>query len=211
MERDINWLKHENRLWRKGLRFIAGVDEAGRGPLAGPVVAAAVILAEGVDIPEVNDSKQMTSRAREEAFRQIMEKSLAVAVAASPVKVIDRVNILQATMLAMTLAVRRLRRQVDYVLVDGNRYPDNLSLSGEPIVDGDARCRSIAAASVIAKVTRDRLMRNLDRLYPQYGFSRNKGYATVEHIRAIQEFGPTPHHRFSFSPIRQNSLYFKDE
>ena len=209
--KDINWLKHENRLWRKGLRFIAGVDEAGRGPLAGPVVAAAVILAVGVDIPEVNDSKKMTRLAREDAFRQIMEKSLAVAVAASPVKVIDCVNILQATMLAMTLAVRRLRRHVEYVLVDGNRYPNNLSLPGEPIIDGDACCRSIAAASIIAKVTRDRLMCNLHKLYPDYGFARNKGYATQGHIGAINKFGPSPHHRFSFNPVRQSRMHFEEE
>ena len=208
---DIDWLAYEHRLWDNGIQHIAGVDEAGRGPLAGPVVAAAVVLRKDVDLPLVIDSKQMSEKERDEALIDILNNCLAFAVAATSVKLIDRVNILQATMTAMTRAVNRLRCRVDHVLVDGNRLPAGFSVEGEAIINGDACSRSIAAASVIAKVTRDRLMRNLDRLYPRYGFARNKGYATTEHIDAIHKFGPSPHHRFSFNPVRQCYLDFNND
>ncbi|MDP8241291.1 MAG: ribonuclease HII [Candidatus Hatepunaea meridiana] len=200
---NLDWLVKEHDLWTKGLLNIAGIDEAGRGPLAGPVVAAAVILKPWMDLPGVIDSKQMSEGKREEAYDYIMKNSLCVAIAASSVKVIDRINILKATMVAMNRSVFRLKQTVDYLLIDGNRFPDGLEIPGETVIGGDGICRSIAAASVIAKVTRDRLMRKLDRIYPNYGFAENKGYGTAEHIRSIEKYGPTPHHRYSFAPVRQ--------
>jgi len=205
---NLDWLTKERELWNKGLLNIAGIDEAGRGPLAGPVVAAAVILKPWTDIPGVIDSKQMSEIKREEAYDYIMNNSLCVAIAASSVKVIDRINILQATMLAMKNSVSRIKQTVDYLLIDGNRFPDGLEIPGETVVGGDGICRSIAAASVIAKVTRDRLMRKSDRVYPNYGFAGNKGYGTAEHIRSIEKHGPTLHHRYSFAPVRQGRFMF---
>jgi len=208
---NIDWLRFERELWHKGFRRVAGVDEAGRGPLAGPVVTAAVILRPGADLPGVVDSKRMTELQREEAFEYILKNCQAAAVTAASAKMIDRINILRATMLSMERSVNRLDQCADFVLVDGNRFPKDIMVTGEAVIGGDRLSRSIAAASVIAKVTRDRLMRRLDRLYPQFGFARNKGYGTREHIRAIHKFGPTPHHRYSFNPVRQYRLSLEDE
>lgn len=211
MKDNFDWLAKERELWDRGLRYIAGVDEAGRGPLAGPVIAAAVILDRAQDLPGIIDSKEMTPLQREEAFETIMKNSLAIAVSASSVSVIDRVNILEATMLAMKRSISRLNPSVDYVLVDGNRLPDDLQIPGEAVIGGDGLCRSIAAASIVAKVLRDRLMINLDRIYPDYGFARHKGYSTKEHVSIIDKLGPTPHHRYSFKPVRQHRLLFDNE
>lgn len=211
IQENFDWLSKERKLWDNGFRFIAGVDEAGRGPLAGPVVAAAVVIEPGKDLPGIRDSKKMNENQRHEAYSIILNNSLAIAVCAASVGVIDRMNILKATMYAMRRTVMRLKLPVDYVLIDGNRYPDGLEIPGESIVGGDGLCRSIAAASIIAKVTRDRLMRRLDRFYPQYKWSKNKGYGTPEHLHGISEFGPSVHHRFSFSPIRQINLGFEDD
>ena len=184
---------------------IAGVDEAGRGPLAGPVVAAAVIL-ERHRIPKgIDDSKQMTAEAREEAFGLIMHSAIAVGVGEASVDEIDLINIRQATHLAMARAIRALRFAPCFALVDGNDAPA-LPCPCDTIIDGDARSISIAAASVIAKVTRDRLMADLHEEHPGYGWLSNKGYATPEHREALERLGPTRHHRRSFAPVH-NILY----
>jgi ribonuclease HII len=184
---------------------IAGVDEAGRGPLAGPVVAAAVIL-DRKRIPKgLDDSKQMQPDAREEVYARIMARALAVGVGEASVDEIDLINIRQATHLAMARAVRALAIAADFALVDGND-PPALPCPCDTIVDGDARSASIAAASIIAKVTRDRLMRSLHELFPGYGWFNNKGYSTEEHLEALSRLGPCVHHRRSFAPVH-NILY----
>ena len=208
--KNLNWLSKENEIWRKGFKHIAGVDEAGRGPLAGPVVCAAVVLKPGVDLPGIIDSKEMPESDREEGYNLITCNCLSCTVYAASASMIDRINILKATLSAMQRAVLRLDIKADYVLIDGNHYPKNLQIPTETVIGGDGCSRSIAAASVLAKVTRDRLMRNLDKIYPEYGFARNKGYATTDHIKAIRKHGPTPHHRFSFQPVRQFNLPFDD-
>ena len=184
---------------------IAGVDEAGRGPLAGPVVAAAVIF-DRKRIPKgLDDSKQMQANAREEAYARIFDFALAVGVGEASVDEIDLVNIRQATHLAMARAIRALALQPDFALVDGNDAPA-LPCPCDTIVDGDARSVSIAAASIIAKVTRDRLMRALHDNFPGYGWITNKGYGTEEHREALARLGPCVHHRRSFAPVH-NILY----
>jgi ribonuclease HII len=211
MKENFDWLSKETSLWEAGYKYVAGVDEAGRGPLAGPVVAAAVILKRGEDYRGIEDSKKLTALQREKAFELIMNNSLAVTISASSVSVIDRINILWATMLAMKRAVERLKVKADYMLIDGNRIPKGIIIPAESIIGGDATCRSIAAASIVAKVVRDRLMVNLDKFYPLYGFAGHKGYSTQKHILAINTHGPTSHHRFSFAPVRQSSLRFDNE
>ena len=180
---------------------IAGVDEAGRGPLAGPVVAAAVIL-DRKRIPKgLNDSKQMTEQAREEAYLRIMEACI-VGVGEASVDEIDLVNIRQATHLAMARAVRALSVAANFALVDGNDAPA-LPCRCETLVEGDAKSVSIAAASIIAKVTRDRMMRALHEQFPGYGWGSNKGYGTQQHLVALNQLGPCVHHRRSFAPVRR--------
>lgn len=180
--------------------LIAGVDEAGRGPLAGPVVAAAVILDELAPIKGLADSKQLTALRRERLCDEIRAKALCCSVAMASVEEIDRLNILQATMLAMQRAVQGLRLKPTKVLVDGNRLPA-LDVLAEAIVGGDARVKAISAASILAKVTRDRLLIDLHAQHPQYGFDRHKGYGTAEHLRALQTHGPLAVHRRSFAPV----------
>lgn len=192
----------ERRLAQKfGGQTIAGVDEAGRGPWAGPVVAAAVILDPSNFPAGLNDSKKLSETSRERLFDEIFG-SARVGVGISTVADIDRDNILQATMAAMSKAVGELSVAPEAVLIDGNRCP-SLPCPGESLVNGDALSLSIAAASIVAKVTRDRHMRELDEAFPDYGWARNKGYGTAEHRRAIQQFGVTEHHRRSFKPIRE--------
>ena len=189
----------ESRLLKTMPGPIAGVDEAGRGPLAGPVVAAAVIL-DRKRIPKgLNDSKQMTPEAREEAFVKIMQCAV-VGVGEASVDEIDLVNIRQATHLAMARAVRSLSLAAQFALVDGNDAPA-LPCRCDTLVDGDARSVSIAAASIVAKVTRDRIMRSLHEEFPNYGWFNNKGYSTEEHLLALNRFGPCVHHRRSFAPV----------
>jgi ribonuclease HII len=180
---------------------ICGVDEAGRGPLAGPVVAAAVILERGRIPKGLNDSKQLTEEAREELFPRIMEMSVAVGVGEASVGEIDLVNIRQATHLAMARAVRALSVAAEFALVDGNDAPA-LPCKCDTLVDGDARSVSIAAASIIAKVTRDRMMARLHDEHPGYNWRSNKGYGTPEHYEGLKRHGVTPHHRRSFGPVR---------
>ena len=194
--------RQERALLRRGIAPVAGMDEAGRGPLAGPVAAAAVVL-DPARIPKgLADSKLLTPDAREEIFELIMAKALAVSVAFATATEIDRLNIRQANFLAMRRALAGLATLPAYVLVDGNDLPPCLVCEGETLIKGDASSASIAAASIVAKVTRDRMMRRLCRLYPQYGFSRHAGYGTREHRAAIVAHGPCPFHRMSFAPLR---------
>jgi ribonuclease HII len=192
----------EKRLLKSGLWPVAGVDEVGRGPLAGPVAAAAVIL-DPDRLPEgVDDSKALSEKAREAAFERITGSALAIGVAFASAAEIDAMNIRQASLSAMARAVAALSILPRHVLVDGND-PPRLACPAEAIVKGDASCLSIAAASIVAKVMRDRQMRRLAELYPFYGFATNAGYATKEHRAAIALLGPTPYHRMSFAPMRK--------
>jgi len=193
----------ERQLARLGVWPVAGVDEAGRGPLAGPVAAAAVIL-DPRNLPRgVNDSKLLTPDAREDLFEAIMARALAVAIGFATAAEIDAVNIRQATFLAMRRALGALSAPPAYALIDGNDLAPGLCCAGETIVKGDGAILSIAAASIVAKVTRDRLMRRLCAIHPAYGFSQHAGYGTRAHLAAIEAHGPCPYHRLSFSPFRQ--------
>ncbi|HRO79908.1 MAG TPA: ribonuclease HII [Alicycliphilus denitrificans] len=185
--------------WHPG-GLVAGVDEAGRGPLAGPVVAAAVILDDQQPIAGLADSKTLTAARRERLFDEIRAKALCCSIAEASVEEIDRLNILQATLLAMRRAVQGLRLKPTLALVDGNRLP-RLDVPAEAIVKGDARVAAISAASILAKVTRDRWCAELHAQYPQYGFAGHKGYGTAEHLAALQAHGACPQHRRSFAPV----------
>ncbi len=187
----------EAALHEKGLSLICGVDEAGRGPLAGPVAAAAVILPEGLVIEGLNDSKKLTEKRRDALYDVITREALCWAVGLADEREIDEINILQATFSAMRRAVEGLSRVPDYVLVDGNRDP-SIGLPTATLVGGDGKAACIAAASVLAKVTRDRLMCEYDELYPVYGFAKHKGYGSKAHYRALLEHGPCPIHRMTF-------------
>jgi ribonuclease HII len=182
--------------------LMAGVDEAGRGPLAGPVVAAAVILDHRKPIKGLNDSKLLSERVRERLFEEIHAKALCFCIAQASVEEIDRLNILQATLLAMRRAVEGLRLLPQRVLVDGNQLP-RLRIAAEAIIGGDAKIKAISAASILAKVHRDRLCLQLHIEHPQYGFDGHKGYCTPQHLAALREHGICPHHRRSFAPVRE--------
>ncbi len=189
-----------------GRRVVCGIDEVGRGPLAGPVVTAAVVLPDGYSLPGLTDSKKLTAHKREQLYEQLMEDSSVLkAIGAASVEEIDRLNILRATHLAMARAAQNLPQQPDFCLIDGLPVP-GFPFPSRSIVKGDAKCLSIAAASVLAKVHRDRLMRELHALFPQYGWNHNAGYGTREHLLAIQTYGITPHHRRSFAPVAQTML-----
>lgn len=188
----------EHELIEQGYELICGVDEAGRGPLAGPVCAAAVILPTDLEIEGLNDSKKLTEKKRDALYDIIIEKALAYGIAMVSEKVIDEINILQATFLAMKGAVEAMELTPDYVLIDGNREPDLGQLPVKTIVKGDSRSANIAAASILAKVTRDRYMMEMDREYPQYGFAVHKGYGTKKHYEALTQHGHCPIHRLSF-------------
>jgi ribonuclease HII len=181
---------------------IAGVDEAGRGPLAGPVIAGAVILDPEKPIEGLRDSKRLSASRRDELFDQIRERALAWAVGRADVEEIDRINILQATMLAMSRAVEALQPYADHALIDGNRCPD-LSCTSQAIIKGDSKVPAISAASIMAKVTRDREMLDLDMRYPGYGLAQHKGYPSKAHIEALESLGVTPVHRRSYAPVRR--------
>ncbi len=187
----------DNSFLTNNIKLIAGVDEVGRGPLAGPVVSASVIFLPDVYIEGIDDSKKLTEYEREEVFPFILEKSAAYSVAAINRQKIDEINILQASLLSMKIAVSRLTKQPDLILIDGNKT-FNYSVPTIPIIKGDSLSFSIAAASIIAKVTRDRIMKRLDKYYPNYKWAKNKGYPTKEHINAVRIFGPSPIHRKSF-------------
>ena len=193
----INMWEFEHKYANEGYRFICGVDEAGRGPLAGPVCAAAVILPMDIDIPGLNDSKKLTDKKRRELFPIICEKAIAYGIAFADHEEIDKINILQATYLAMERAISKLEIKPDMALIDGNRAKD-FGLPSQTIVGGDAKSASIAAASILAKVTRDDLMVKIAELYPSYGFEVHKGYGTKAHYAALLEYGPSPIHRITF-------------
>ncbi len=195
----------EDQLRARGYRLVAGADEVGRGSLFGAVVAAAVILSPDSPIRGLNDSKQIDPELREELALQIRERAVAWSIAAVDAFTIDRINIYQASRLAMKTAVLGLNPASDFVLVDA--VPLELALPQQPLIQGDERCHAIAAASIIAKVYRDQMMRDWDRFYPEYGLANHKGYQTPEHLSAIQRLGPTPMHRFSFEPVRLNAFY----
>ncbi len=183
--------------------LICGIDEAGRGPLAGPVIAAAVILDPGRPIEGLADSKKLTPARREALYDQILARARAWALGRAEVEEIDRLNILQASLLAMRRAVEALPLVPDHALVDGNRLPEGLPCSAEAIVGGDASEPAISAASILAKVARDREMMELDRRYPGYGFAGHKGYPTRQHLEALQRLGVSPAHRRSFGPVKR--------
>lgn len=193
----MNWLEFEEKAAAMGHNNICGVDEAGRGPLAGPVCAAAVILPKGKLIEGVNDSKKLTEKKREALFEVIKAESVSYSIAFADVEEIEEFNILGATMLAMKRAVEGLEVSADYAMIDGNRMPP-LNIDGECIVKGDARSHSIACASILAKVSRDRLLYKYAEEYPQYHFDKHKGYGTKFHVEALREYGPCPYHRPSF-------------
>ena len=186
-ERLQKMLEIEEGLYSKGIKLVCGVDEAGRGPLCGPVVAAAVILKPDSKIEGVNDSKKLSEKKREQVYEAIMQNALAVGVGISDVDVIESVNILNATKLAMKEAISKLKVQPEYVLIDGNQMID-ITIPGETVVHGDAISESIAAASIIAKVTRDRMLIEWDKEYPEYGFAKHKGYGTKAHTDAIAKY-----------------------
>ena len=189
--------EYEARAAAKGFTAVCGVDEAGRGPLAGPVCAAAVILPQGLVIEGLNDSKKLSEKKREMLYDKVVENALAWSVAFASEAEIDEINILQATFLAMKRAVEGLSVKADYALIDGNRMPP-LGIDGETVIKGDSLSMSIAAASIIAKVTRDRLMLEIDEEYPQYLFSQHKGYGTALHYEMLEKHGISPVHRRSF-------------
>ena len=200
--------KEELRYFKK-FGTIAGVDEAGRGPLAGPVVAAAVILDLNKKIPGLNDSKQLSEKKREHLYHVITKEAICWSVKIVSPRVIDEINILQATLFGMEEAVLSLKMKPDLCLIDGNKIPKKLEKFSKAIVKGDAKIASIAAASIIAKVTRDRIMCKLHEKFPQYNFRQNKGYPTKEHIAALDEFGILDCHRKTYKPVQELTLRFE--
>lgn len=199
-------MQEEDAARAEGHLCVCGIDEAGRGPLAGPVVAAAVVLPPGYLLPGLNDSKQLTARMRDRLFEQIMQDpAVAKSIACADVQEIDRLNILRATHLAMRRAAEGLSPLPDFCLIDGLPVP-GFPIPSRSLVKGDSRSLSIAAASVLAKVTRDRIMLDLHREFPHYGWDRNAGYGTRAHMLAIAQHGITPHHRRSFAPVAQATL-----
>ncbi|GAA0495473.1 ribonuclease HII [Salinibacillus aidingensis] len=195
-------LMWEHRLWEQGYTYIAGIDEAGRGPLAGPVVAAAVIIDDSFYLEGLDDSKKLSESVRERFFDTIKEKAVDYGIGIVNAKTIDQINIYQASKLAMKKAVLELKHQPQFLLIDAVKLPE-LPIQQESIVKGDQKSVSIAAASVLAKVTRDRMMKEIDRQYPSYQFGSNMGYGTKMHLEALEQFGPTPYHRKSFSPVKE--------
>ena len=190
------WLL-ENEIYEEGFRLLCGVDEAGRGPLAGPVCAAAVILPRGLAIVDLNDSKKLTEKKREALYHVICEKALSFGIAFASVEEIEEFNILNATFLAMNRALAQLDPRPELALIDGNRNT-GIQTPSRCVVKGDARCADIAAASILAKVTRDRYMLEMAEQYPEYHFERHKGYGTRLHYEALRKYGPSPIHRMSF-------------
>lgn len=207
MEEDGNPLFFEQRAWNAGRSFVAGIDEAGRGPLAGPVVAAACILPKNLFFKGLNDSKQLSEKKRLMLFEQMHScdsDGFFFSISEVSAEEIDCINIYQATMLAMQKAVEGLKKKPDFLLIDA--MPLKSDIETLPLIKGDCRSHAIAAASVLAKVQRDILMKSYDKKWPEYGFARHKGYGTAEHRKAIEAFGPCPIHRKTFSPIKEFAL-----
>lgn len=192
-------LSFERKLWKLGIKYVAGVDEVGRGPLAGPVVAAAVIFPQNVKIRGLADSKKISPKVRESLYAEIKTKALAIGVGRVSHKIIDKINIWQANLLAMKQSVEALSIIPGFILIDGSRHKVDLPIDQQALPQGDARCFSIAAASIIAKVTRDRMMEKYHQKYPDYRFDQHKGYGTRKHYAALNEFGPCGIHRRSFN------------
>ena len=188
----------EKEFFNKGVKCIAGIDEAGRGPLAGPVVVASVILPEDSMIEGVNDSKKVSENKREKLYEIITNEAISYGVGIIYPEEIDEINILQATKKGVTMAIKQMEQKPNIIMVDALTGIDTLGIPYKSIIKGDAKCYSIAAASIIAKVTRDRIMREWDKVYPEYGFAAHKGYGTAKHIAALKEYGPCPIHRRSF-------------
>lgn len=197
-ERLTNLKKEENKLYEKNIKLICGIDEAGRGPLAGPVVVGAVILPENSFIEGVNDSKKVSEKKREKLYEEIVKEAIDYSVGIIDQKTIDEINILNATKLGVKLALEGLKQKPEIIMVDALNNIDTLGIPYISVIKGDAKNYCIAAASIIAKVTRDRIMREWDEVYPAYGFAKHKGYGTAEHIRIIKEIGPCILHRKSF-------------
>lgn len=195
--------QYEKKLWENGFKYIAGVDEAGRGPLAGPVYAAAVIFDKDTVIEGVNDSKKLTEKKREQLFKEITQKALAYSIVSVDEKEIDEINILSASLKAFSLALDGLKIKAEYALFDGNRCPQ-VDIPCESVVKGDAKVFSIAAASILAKVARDRYITKMDEIYPQYGFAKHKGYPTKDHKEAVAKYGPSPIHRLTFKGVKEH-------
>ena len=191
--------EHENELREKGFKTICGIDEAGRGPLAGPVVIASVIMPANSMIEGVNDSKKISEKKREKIYDQILEEAVSYGIAIIGQDEIDEINILNATKKGLTVSLQELTEKPDLIVVDALNGIDTMGIPYESIIKGDAKCYSIAAASILAKVTRDRIMREWDKVYPEYGFEKHKGYGTSAHIAAIKEHGLCPIHRRSFT------------
>jgi len=204
-------LYDNEKLYYEKYHWLAGVDEAGRGPLAGPLVVAAVILSPSAPIEGVYDSKQLNAQDRESLYEQIVRQCLCYAVVEISPAEIDAINILQATLKGMKEAIESLAQRPDYILIDGNQVPEGYRLKALPVIKGDCVYASIAAASIVAKVTRDRIMDKYHAEYPQYGFLRNKGYGTPEHLKALDTYGPCPIHRMSFTPVQQASIWQFDK
>ena len=197
-QRLINLKQYENELRNKGYKYICGIDEAGRGPLAGPVVVASVIMPENSMIEGVNDSKKVSEKKREKLYDLILKEAISYGVGIIGQDEIDEINILNATKKGLTTSLKELTQKPDLIIVDALTHIDTLGTPYESIIKGDAKCYSISAASIIAKVTRDRIMREWDKIYPQYGFAQHKGYGTSAHINAIKEYGPCILHRKTF-------------
>ena len=194
----IELKKIDKEFFEKGVKYIAGIDEAGRGPLAGPVVVACVVLPENSMIEGVNDSKKVSEAKREKLYDIIIQEAISYGVGIIYQDEIDEINILQATKKGVTEAIKQMEVKPNIIMVDALNGIDTMGIPYKSIIKGDAKCYSIAAASIIAKVTRDRIMREWDKVYPEYGFASHKGYGTAKHIAAIKEFGPCPIHRKSF-------------
>ena len=191
--------EYESELYKKGIKYIGGVDEVGRGPLVGPVVTACVILPEDYYDERINDSKKLSEKKREELYDVIMKNALSVGIGMSSEEVIDKINILEATKKAMIEAIKNSSIKPEHVLIDAVKL--DIDIPSTSIIKGDAKSQSIAAASIIAKVTRDRMMYELDKKHPEYDFAKNKGYGTKKHIEALYKYGPIKEHRKTFEPV----------
>ncbi len=195
-------LEYENALYEKGIELICGIDEVGRGPLLGPVVTAAVILPKGYYNSEIKDSKKLSEKKREKLYDIIMNDAISIGIGIVDEKEIDKINIYEATKVAMKMALDNLRIKPEYVLIDAMKL--DIDIPSMSIIKGDAKSESIAAASIIAKVTRDRMIDEIDKEYPMYDLKNNKGYGTKKHIEALKKYGPCKYHRFSYSPVSEN-------
>lgn len=207
VDENKDWLKYEKQAYDNGYEVVCGVDEAGRGPLAGPVFAAAVILPKGYIVEGANDSKKLSEKKREALFEKIKEEAVSYSIAMVDEGTIDEINILNATFMAMNKAVNSLEQRPDFVMIDGNKIPNGLEIPTEAIVKGDANSISIACASILAKVARDRYMLEMAEKYPQYQFEKHKGYGTKLHYQMLDEYGVSEIHRQSFL----KSWYAKNE